>query len=73
MEVRTEKSKIMANSMNIISADIIMNGQKLEEVISFKYVGATLCKNDPCSAEARPCQNTAHKSLLLKRPEEDLG
>ena len=28
-----------------------MNGQKLEEVISFKYLGATLCKDGTCSAE----------------------
>ena len=30
MEVSTEKSKIMTNSTNNISADISMNGQKLE-------------------------------------------
>ena len=51
MEVSTEKSKIMTNSMNNISADISMNGQKLEEVISFKYLGAILCKDGTCSAE----------------------
>ena len=27
-----------------------MNGQKLEEVTSFKYLGATLCKDGTCSA-----------------------
>ena len=32
MEVTTEKRKIMTNSTNNISADISMNGQKLEEV-----------------------------------------
>ena len=51
MEVRTENSKIMTISMNNISADISMNSQKLEEVISFKYLGATLCKDGTCSAE----------------------
>ena len=30
-----------------------MNGQKLEEVTSFKYLGATLCKHGTCSAEVR--------------------
>ena len=30
-----------------------MNGQKLEEVTSFKYLGATLCKDGACSAEVR--------------------
>ena len=34
----------MNNSTNI-NGDINMNGQKLKEVTSFKYLGATLCKN----------------------------
>ena len=34
----------MTNNTNNISANISMNGQKLEEVISFKFLGATLCK-----------------------------
>ena len=53
MEVSTEKSKIMTNSTNNISADVSMNGQKLEEVTSFKYFGVTLCKDSTCSAEIR--------------------
>ena len=51
VEVSTEKSKIMTNSINNIGAGISMNSQKLEEVTSFKYLGATLCKHGPCSAE----------------------
>ena len=51
MDVNTENSKIMANSTNNISADISMNSQKVEEVTSFKYLGATLCKDSTCSAE----------------------
>ena len=43
----------MTNSMNIINADININGQKLEEVTSFKYLEATLCKDGTCSAEVR--------------------
>ena len=45
MEVSTNKtkqnktkSKTMTNSTNNISVDISMNGQKLEEVTSFKYL-----------------------------------
>ena len=30
-----------------------MNGQKLEQVTIFKYLWATLCKDDTCSAGAR--------------------
>ena len=51
MEVSTEKSKIMTNSLNNISANINMNDQKLEDMTSFKYLGATLCKDGTCSAE----------------------
>ena len=55
-EVITGKNKIMTNSKNNISADISMNGQKQEEVTSFKYLGAslgaTLCKNGTCLAES---------------------
>ena len=53
MDVNRENSKIMANSTYNISADIIMNGQKVEEVTSFKYLGATLRKDGTCSTEVR--------------------
>ena len=53
MEVSTDKSKIMTNSTNNISADISTNGQKLEEMSSVKYLGATLCTDGTCSAEVR--------------------
>ena len=36
MEFKTEKSKIMTNSMNNTSADVGMNSQKLKEMISSK-------------------------------------
>ena len=52
MEISTEKNKIVINSTNNISADIRVNGQKLEEVTSFKYLGANY-KNCTCSAEVR--------------------
>ena len=45
MEVSSEKSKNMANSnTNNVHAKIIMNGEELEEVNQFKYLGATLKK-----------------------------
>ena len=54
MEVSTEKSKIMTNSMNIISAGFNMKDRKLEELTSFKYLGTTtLCKDGTLSAEIR--------------------
>ena len=43
MEVSIEKIKIMTNMYaNTISADISINGQKLEEVSSFKFLTAIL-------------------------------
>ena len=53
MEVSTEKSKVMVNSTNTISANITMNGETLEEVSSFKYLGATLYKDGTCTGEIR--------------------
>ena len=53
MEVSTEKSKIMTNSINNIGADISMNGKRLGEVSSFKYLGAIVCKDGTYSAEVR--------------------
>ena len=38
---------------NIISADISRNCKKLQEVTSFKYLGATLYKDGTCSADVR--------------------
>ena len=51
-ETGTEKSKIMTNSTNNISADININGQKLEEVASFKYLGATCAKMAPAQQKS---------------------
>ena len=51
MEVSSKDSNIITNSMTNISADVSTNGQKLEEVTSFKYLGATLCKDGTCSAQ----------------------
>ncbi|XP_070207739.1 uncharacterized protein [Littorina saxatilis] len=53
LEVSTENSKVMVNSKNTTSAttNISMNGEPLEEVSRSKYMGATLSKDDNCTAE----------------------
>ena len=51
MEISTVKSKVMVNSTNNASVSIIMDGKKLEEVSSFKYLGATLTKDGTCITE----------------------
>ncbi|KAH3880590.1 hypothetical protein DPMN_004507 [Dreissena polymorpha] len=48
-----EKSKIMVNSTTNTSANITMNGEKLEEVTSFKYLGASLPKDITRTADVR--------------------
>ena len=52
VEISTEKSTNMTDSTNNVSADS-MNGQKLEEGTSFKYLRTTMCKDGTCSAEIR--------------------
>ena len=64
MEVSKEKSKIMTNSMSNISADISMNGQNLEEVTSFRYLGATLYKDGTRSAKS--ASGLPHQWQLLR-------
>ena len=65
MEVSAEKGKMMIKCINNISADISMNGLKLEEVTSFMYLGASLCMDGTCSAEV--CIRIASVMARLNR------
>ena len=40
MEISAEKTKLMTNNTSGINAEIEVNGQKLETVTSFKYLGS---------------------------------
>ena len=42
MKISAEKTKLMTNNANDISIDIKINSEKLDEVDSFKYVGAVV-------------------------------
>ena len=42
MEISTEKTKLMRNNTSIINKEIEVNGQKLETVISFNYLGSVV-------------------------------
>ena len=41
----------MTKSMNNIGAETGIKGQKLKELINFKYLRATLCKCGICSVD----------------------
>ena len=53
MEISSEKSKVMVNSGDNTTIQISMNGQQLEEVMAFKYLGATLIKDGRSTAEIK--------------------
>ena len=42
MRISAEKSKLMTNNTNGINTEIKVNGQKLEIVTSFKYLGSVI-------------------------------
>ena len=42
MEISAEKTKLMTNSTSGINTEIKINGQKLETVTSFKYLGSVI-------------------------------
>ena len=42
MEISAEKTKLMANNTSGINTEIKVNGQKLEMVIGFKYLGSVI-------------------------------
>ena len=42
MEISAEKTKLMTNNTSGINTEIKINGQKLETVASFKYLGSVI-------------------------------
>ena len=42
MEISAEKTKLMTNNTSGINTEIKVNGQKLETVTSFKYLGSPI-------------------------------
>ena len=42
MEISAKKTKLMTNNTNSINTGIKVNGQKLETVKSFKYLGSVI-------------------------------
>ena len=63
MEISTEKSKVMVNSVNNTPANITMNGETLEVVTSFKYLGAILTDDGTSTTEVRTRIATATAAM----------
>ena len=55
----------MVNSTHSASVSIIMDGEKLEEVSSLKYLGATLTKDGTCKTEI--CIQIATATAVMAR------
>ena len=47
MEISAEKTKLMTNNTSGINTEIQVNGQKLETVTSFKYLGSVITNEGP--------------------------
>ena len=47
MEISAEKTKLMTNNTSGINTEIKVNGQKLEAVTSFKYLGSVITDDVP--------------------------
>ena len=65
MEISAEKSKLMTNNTDGINIDIRVNGEKLNEVNSFKYMGAVVINQGSMPALlSRTAQTTATPARL---------
>ena len=63
--ISAEKTKLMTNNANGISIDIRINGEKLDEVDSFKYLGAVVTdQGSKPEALSRIAQTTAALARL---------
>ena len=65
MEISAEETKLMTNNANVISIDIKINSEKLDEVGSFKYLGAVVTDQESQSEVlSRVAQTTAALARL---------
>ena len=64
MEISAEKTKLMINNTSAINTEIKVNGQKLETVTSFKYLGTVITDD---SSEPEILSRTAQTTAALTR------
>ena len=61
MEISAEKTKIMTNN-GTLQRDITIQGQKLEIVDHFKYLGAIICDEGSRRSALQSCSNNGSTS-----------
>ena len=64
MEISAEKTKLMTNNTSGINTEIKVNGQKLETVASFKYLGSV--KIDESSNKPEILSRIAQTAVLTR-------
>ena len=64
MEISAEKTKLMTNNTSGINTEIIVNGQKLETVTSFKNLGSVI--TDEGSKPELLCRIAQAKAALTR-------
>ena len=67
MEISTEKTKLMTNNTGGINTEIKVNGQKLETVTSFKYLGSVIT-NEGSKTEILSRIAKATAALTSRKP-----
>ena len=61
MDISAEKTKLMTNNTGGINTEITVNGQELETVTSFKYLGSVITdEGSKPGILSRIAQTTAH-------------
>ena len=65
MEIIAKKTKLRANNTSGINTEIKVNGQKLETVTSFEYLGSVITdEGSKCEVLTRIAQTTAALTRL---------
>ena len=68
MEISAEKAKLMTNNTSGISKEIQVNGQRLETVTSFKYLGSVVSdEGSKPEILSRKAETTAKTAKIVER------
>ena len=77
MEIRVEKTKLMTNNTSGINTEIKVNGQKLETVTGFKYLGSVITDEGSKLLFTRSGQNHlarhSERGKMTMQAEEEVG